>query len=193
MQSQAVCGRVFPPPSIDFGVAVLGITDARVMQVANVAPHLVKPPSLRFDAQQRAAWVMGTAQPLNATFGVFEDSFVIFHGRGHRDRSIVRVVPANQCNVGLLPGAERLLQRSRPGACLGKQQAPRCLEIEPVNGVHATADLVSDALQTRVRPGVVGVSMHQQSGRFGDNNPMLGFIEDVQGGAGKHLRGVTRE
>ena len=172
---------------------MLRIADARVVQVAHVAPHLVKPSRLRLDAQQRTSRIVGTAKPLDTALCIFEGPFVVFHRGGHRDHRIVRVVAANEGDVGLLPFAKCLLQGSGPGTCLGKQQAPRGLEVETMDGGHTTADLVSDALQARLCPWVVRVSVHQQPGRFGNNNPVLGFIQDVKGWAGRHLGGVTRE
>ena len=191
MKTQSIGQGIFPPPSVDFGITVIGISNARMIQISDVSSNLMKTSGLWPHAKQRAPGISGSTNALHHAHSIFPVPIVVLHGLVDVYRFIGLKVTADKGQIGLCALAQRCLERSCPFSLFGKNQAARCLKVESVNRVHMSTNLVAHPLETCVSPSVVFVAVHNQTRGLGDHDQLVGLHKYVQGAIFRHMGGIT--
>ena len=191
MKPQAIGQAVLAPPSVDFGVTVIGVSDNGVVKVADMAPDLMKSSGFWVNTQQRTPWLMGAADTVHHTLSLLEDALVVLHRGGDGDGFVVWEIPPYKGDIGFFPVGEGELKWCGPFLLFSEQQAPRGLKIQAVDRVDMVAYLVADPLQARLGITMVRITMHYQPGRLCHNDPIVGLIEYREWTLLKHSRCLT--
>jgi hypothetical protein len=100
MQAQAVGLSVFAPPPIDPRVSVIGVSDARVVQIANMTADLVIASGDGTYPKQGATGFMAASQQLNGAGRGLEDTIVVFHGIVDEHGCLMLEPPPDKYHIG---------------------------------------------------------------------------------------------
>ena len=85
---------------------MIGIANARMVEVSHMSSHLVEAPGFGSYAKQGTPGFLGTTDGLHNADGVFPIAIVIFHRFVDSNGFVVFVIAPDECEVGLGPITE---------------------------------------------------------------------------------------